>query len=74
MKRCTKQSRYGYKVGYRENDSRLFVCRFKDKTYKEAQKSLRYYMTYSIMHNAVWEIRPITLSEYKSGIWRECPF
>ncbi|NCA68451.1 MAG: hypothetical protein EOM87_10385 [Clostridia bacterium] len=74
MRSINQHSKYGYKVGYRENGSRLFVCRFKDRTCREAKESLRYYMTYTVLPNTVWEILPITLSEYKSGIWRDCPF
>jgi len=82
MKRINRHNPYGYKVGYRENGSRLFVCHFKDRTYREARRSLNYYLTYPvqshedrhILINPIWEIRPICFSEFAKGIWRECPF
>ncbi len=73
MKRCNKHNPYGYKVGYYENDSRLFVCRFKDRNYREATKTVTMFkQIYSSSIN--WIIKPIRFAEFAKGIWRECPF
>lgn len=75
MKRINKHNRYGYKVGYWENEngSRLFVYEFKDWTYKEAVKTLLMFKQYRDGKRE-WQIRPIRYSEYAKGIWRENPF
>ena len=73
---------YGYKVGYRENGSRLFIRYFKTYTYEQALFSLRHYRNYPQheretnrpLINPVWSIKPITRKEYKKGIWDELPF
>ena len=73
---------YGYKVGYRENGSRLFIRYFKTYTYEQALFSLRHYREYQPneretnrpLINPVWSIKPITRKEYKKGIWDELPF
>ena len=41
-----KNNPYGYKVGYRENNSRLFIRLFLSKTQKQAYHVLNYYQKY----------------------------
>ena len=77
-----KNNPYGYKVGYRENGSRLFVRYFMTYTYNQALYSRRHYRkspqrTRDINRPIVdpfWEIKPITKKEYLAGIWDEIPF
>ena len=76
-----RRSIYGYKVGYQEIESRLFVRKFITKTYKRAYHVLMYYQKYG--HEACkkkererfnYSIKPITRKEYLAGIWNEIPF
>lgn len=72
MKKLDRHNPYGYKVGYYD-DSRLFVCRFKDRNYLEAIKTVTMFkQIYSSSIN--WIIKPIRFAEVARGIWRECPF
>lgn len=72
MKRINKHNPFGYKVGY-YNDSRLFICRFKDRNYFEATKTVAMFKQI-YASNINWIIKPIRISEFARGIWRECPF
>lgn len=77
-----KNNRYGYKIGYRVNGSRLFIRYFITYTYEQALFSLQYYRNYPQREretgkpivNPFWEIKPITKQEYNAGIWDEIPF
>ena len=77
-----KNKIYGYKVGYRENGSRLFVRYFMTYTYQQALFSRRFYRrhpqrtreTNRPIIDPFWEIKPITKKEYLAGIWDELPF
>ena len=77
-----KNNPYGYKVGYRENGSRLFVRYFMTYTYQQALFSQRFYRrhpqrtrdTNRPIVDPFWEIKPITKKEYLAGIWDEIPF
>ena len=77
-----KNNPYGYKVGYRENGSRLFVRHFMTYTYNQAIYSRRHYCkspqrtrdTNRPIVDPFWEIKPITKKEYLAGIWDEIPF
>ena len=77
-----KNNPYGYKVGYRENGSRLFVRYFMTYTYHQALFSRRFYRKYPQrtretnrpIVDPFWEIKPITKKEYLAGIWDEIPF
>ena len=82
MKKINKHNPYGYKIGYRENGNRFFVCHFLNRTYKDAKRYLELftkYPTYThtdlrLIENSTWEIRPIRFSEFAKGIWKESPF
>lgn len=72
---------YGYKVGYRENNSRLFNRQFITRTHKQAHHCLLFYRKYG--HSGCrkkdierfnYSIKPITRKEYLAGIWDELPF
>ena len=77
-----KKNPYGYKVGYRENGSRIFIRYFMTYTYPQAQMCLRHYRkapprereTNRPLINPFWEIKPITKKEILAGIWDEIPF
>ena len=77
-----KNNPYGYKVGYRENGSRLFVRYFMTRTYLQALFTRRFYRKYPQrtretnrpIIDPFWEIKPITKKEYLAGIWNENPF
>ena len=77
-----KNNPYGYKVGYRENGSRLFIKHFMTYNYKQALRLLHFYRKTPQRereHNRpiidpFWEIQPITKKEYLAGIWDEIPF
>ncbi len=77
-----RNNRYGYKIGYRENGSLLFIHYFMTYTYKQALFSLEHYRKYPQREretnrpivNPFWEIRAITKQEYEAGIWDEIPF
>ena len=77
-----KKNRYGYKVGYRENGSRIFIRYFMTYTYQQAKMCLRHYRkspprereTNRPLINPFWEIKPITKKEILAGIWDEIPF
>ena len=77
-----KNNPYGYKVGYRENGSRLFVRYFMTYTYQQALFSQRFYRrhpqrtreTNRPIVDPFWEIKPITKKEYLAGLWDELPF
>lgn len=77
-----KNNPYGYKVGYRENGSRIFTRYFLTYTYPQALLCLRHYRkspprereTNRPLIDPFWEIRPITKKEILAGIWDEPPF
>ena len=77
-----KNNPFGYKVGYRENGSRLFIQHFMTYTYRQALFSRRFYRKYQQrtretnrpIIDPFWEIKPITKKEYLAGIWDEIPF
>ena len=71
----------GYKIGYRDDDSKLFIRKFITHTHKQAHKMLLYYRKYG--HGGVkkaeikrfnYKIKPITQREILAGIWEENPF
>ena len=76
-----KKNRYGYKVGYRENGSRIFIRYFMTYTYQQAKMCLRHYRktppkereTNRPLINPFWEIKPITKKEILAGIWTKFP-
>ena len=72
---------YGYKVGYRDKNSRLFIRKFIAHSHKKAHKILLYYRKYG--HGGVkkaqinrfrYKMKPITQREILAGIWDENPF
>ena len=72
---------YGYKVGYRANDSRLFIRQFITHTHKQAHRALLFYRRYGHagcrkkdVERFNYLIKPITQKEYLAGIWDELPF
>ena len=72
-----KENRYGYKVGYRKNGSRLFNKKFIARTHKQADQMLVYYRKFGHQRAAQkfnYEIQPITKKEVLAGIWDELPF
>ena len=77
-----KNNPYGYKIGYRENGSRIFIRYFMTYTYPQARMCLRHYRkapprereTNRPLINPFWEIKPITKKEILAGIWDEIPF
>ena len=77
-----KNNPFGYKDGYRENGSRLFIQHFMTYTYRQALFSRRFYRKYPQrtretnrpIIDPFWEIKPITKKEYLAGIWDEVPF
>ena len=80
MRRRKLNNPYGYKVGYQEIDSRLFVRRFITRTHIQAHRMLLFYRKYG--HDCRqkdrerfnYSIKPITRKEYLAGIWDELPF
>ena len=82
MKRIKQNNPFGYRVGYRENGSRLFHDHFLTFTYQEAVELRHYYLSYPPIHahgdhvliNPSWEIRPINLEQVLAGIWQQNPF
>ena len=77
-----KNNPYGYKVGYCESGSRLFIKHFMTYTYNQALSARRFYRkapqrtrdTNRPIIDPFWEIKPITKKEYLAGIWNESPF
>ena len=77
-----KNNPYGYKVGYRESGSQLFIKHFMTYTYNQALSARRFYRkapqrtrdTNRPIIDPFWEIKPITKKEYLAGIWNEPPF
>lgn len=76
-----KKHPYGYKVGYRENGSRLFIRQFITHTHKQAHRTLLFYRKYGHagcrkkeIERFNYLIKPITQKEYLAGIWDELPF
>ena len=83
MKRIKQNNPFGYRVGYRENGSRLFHDHFLTFTYQDAIEMQQHYLSYPPIHshdddhlliNPSWEIRPITLQQVLAGIWQQNPF
>ena len=72
----------GYKVCYKEENSRQYIRYFLARTYKEA-KFVRYACilypptarddNHELLH-PTWRILPVRNSEVRDGIWRENPF
>lgn len=76
-----RKNKYGYRVGYQEKDSRLFIKQFITHTYKQAYDMLLYYRKYGHagckkkdIERFNYLIKPITQKEILSGIWDEPPF
>jgi hypothetical protein len=77
-----KKHPYGYKVGYRESGSRLFIKHFMTYNYNQALSARHFYRKYPQrtretnrpIIDPFWEIKPITKKEYLAGIWNEPPF
>ena len=73
---------YGYKIGYRENDSLLFNRLFITRSYNQAVSMRNFYRRYEKRErdtnrpliNPFWEIVLITKKEILAGIWDEPPF
>ena len=73
---------YGYKVCYRERDSKVYVRYFKTYTFNQALKVMRRYIRYPPLeretgrklNRPTWFVIPISRKEMLNGIWRECPF
>ena len=72
-----KKNRYGYKVGYCKNGSRLFIRKFITRTHKQAYQMLVFYRKFGaqrVVQKFNYEIQPITKKEVLEGIWDELPF
>ena len=73
---------YGYKVCYREQDSKRYVRYFLTYTHRQAVDALNCYIrdppvareNGHILNRPIWKIIPVTRKEIEAGIWRECPF
>jgi len=77
-----KHNSNGYKVCYKEKNSKHYVRYFLTYTYKHAKFVMASYLLYPpkdrqdnhILVEPVWKIIPIKNKEIKDGIWREIPF
>ncbi len=75
------RNKYGYKVCYLKEHTKIPVRRFVTYTYRAAKQIKKLYYQYPppddnnvpISH-VRWGIYPITRKEVLDGIWRECPF
>ena len=73
---------YGYKVCYKEMNSRRCVRYFLTYTRRQAKRAIAGYIRYpprsrEDRHELLapeWKIIPVSRKEFKAGIWRECPF
>lgn len=73
---------YGYKVCYREQDSKEYVRYFLTYTLKQARRAMADYIRYPPRDRDTgrklvcpkWKVIPVTKKEVIGGIWRECPF
>ena len=72
---------YGYKVGYREIGSRLFIRQFITRTHRQAHRTLLFYRKYGHascrkkdIEKFNYSLKPITRKEFLAGIWDEIPF
>jgi len=73
---------FGYKVCYREDGKKRYVCYFKTYTLKQAVRVMDGYIRYPpclrgsgrALNKPSWKIIPISRKEIKAGIWREPPF
>ena len=73
---------YGYKVCYREENSKELIRHFKTRTYRKAADMKKHYLLYPPrsridnhkLNNPKWYIIPINRQEVQRGIWREVPF
>lgn len=74
--------RYGYKVCYKEANGKRYIRHFLTYTYKQAKAAMDGYIRYPplsredghVLVNPKWKIIPVTKTEVRQGIWRECPF
>ena len=74
--------RYGYKVCYKEANKKRYIRHFLTHTYKQAKAAMDGYIRYPplsredrhVLVNPKWKIIPVTKTEVRQGIWRECPF
>ncbi len=74
-------NKYGYKVCYIKNHTKVPIRRFITYTYRMAKEIKKMYYQYpppddnnKPIENVKWEIYPITKKEVIKGIWKECPF
>jgi len=76
-----RKNQYGFKVGYQDKDSRLFIKQFITRSHKHAYRMLLFYRKYG--HDGCkkkeierfnYRIKPITQREILSGIWDINPF
>ena len=73
---------YGYKVCYREQDSKEYVRYFLTYTLQQARRAMADYIRYPPHDRDTgrklvcpkWKVIPVTKKEVIGGIWRECPF
>ena len=72
---------YGYKVGYREIGSRLYIRQFITRTHQQAHRTLLFYRKYGHtgcrkkdIEKFNYSLKPITHKEFLAGIWDEIPF
>lgn len=73
---------YGYKICYREKNSKRYIRYFLTYTYKQAVSALREYIRYPPkerntdrqLNRPKWKIIPVNKKEVQAGIWREVPF
>ena len=78
----TQNNLFGYKVCYREDNSKELIRHFITHTYRQAASMKRYYLLYPPrsridnhkLKNPKWYIIPINRQEVQKGIWREVPF
>ena len=72
----------GFKVCYKEKDSKRYIRHWLARTYKEAVSMINYYKRYPqnsrkdnhLLKKPKWRIIPVSMKEINDGIWREVPF
>ena len=77
-----ERKNYGYKVCYREENSKALIRYFITHTYRQAVSMRKFYLLYPPrsridnhkLVNPKWYIVPINRQEVQKGIWREVPF
>ena len=74
--------RTGFKVCYKEKNSKTWIRHWLAKTYAQAVDMLNYYQRYPqhsrednhLLKNPKWKIIPVSINEVIAGIWLEDPF